>query len=646
MRLQITLAIFLFFNISFSQEYKLGKVTEEELLETKHPTDTSAVAAYKFKTGYSRFILTGQGSWMLETDVNVKIKIYTKEGLDKANKEVSYYVGGNTAETINFSDAYTYNLVEGKIERTRLKNEGEFKVEVNENWREKKIVMPAVQVGSIVEYSYKLRSPHITRINDWFFQEDIPVDFVKYTIDIPSYFRYSTVITGFEIIDTSTENFSTLEYGGLRSIYSKTNMPAIKEESYVNNIKNYTSVLKYELASISYPNQSVQNLALDWDAVTKQIYDESNFGRELKFNSYFEEDLEPLLKDVTTRDEKIKVILNFVKQRMTWNDKNRIFCEDGVKKAYKNRVGNSAEINLMLIAMLRYAGLDANPVLVSTKSNGIAFFPNRTAFNYVIAAVEIPNDLILLDAISSNSYFNILPIKVLNWRGRLIRNSGSSTEVDLMPKIVSNDVVNVIAEIDENGLFKGKLREQYFDYVAFIFRENNSSLKKNDDFVEKIEAKHKGIKIKDFEIKGVDKLDEPVVETFSFEHSNLIEKIGDKMYFSPLIFFEKTENPFKQEVRKYPVDYTIPYSDNFRIMIKIPDGFEVVSSPEPINLQMENNQGSFLFNIAIQNNSIQISSIFNINTTLIASSEYATLKMFYKKMIEKQSEKIVIVKKL
>jgi hypothetical protein len=37
--------------------------------------------------------------------------------------------------------------------------------------------------------------------------------------------------------------------------------------------------------------------------------------------------------------------------------------------------------------MLRY-GLNANPVLVSTRSNGIAMFPNRTAFNYVIAAVE------------------------------------------------------------------------------------------------------------------------------------------------------------------------------------------------------------------------------------------------------------------
>ena len=84
--------------------------------------------------------------------------------------------------------------------------------------------------------------------------------------------------------------------------------------------------------------------------------------------------------------------------------------------------------------MLRYAGLTANPVLVSTRSNGIAIFPNRTAFNYVIAAVETPNGNILLDASDKFSTPNVLPFRALNWYGRLIRKDGTSEEVDLMPK--------------------------------------------------------------------------------------------------------------------------------------------------------------------------------------------------------------------
>jgi hypothetical protein len=63
----------------------------------------------------------------------------------------------------------------------------------------------------------------------------------------------------------------------------------------------------------------------------------------------------------------------YVKANVIWN--NYGYSCDGVKTAYKKiKLGNVAS-NLMLTAMLRYAGLTANPVLVSTRSNGIALFP-------------------------------------------------------------------------------------------------------------------------------------------------------------------------------------------------------------------------------------------------------------------------------
>ena len=79
-----------------------------------------------------------------------------------------------------------------------------------------------------------------------------------------------------------------------------------------------------------------------------------------------------------------------MKSTVKWNEYNGYSCDEGVKEAYKDKAGNVAEINLMLTAMLCTVGLKANPVLVSTRANGISIFPNRTAYNYVIAAVEIP----------------------------------------------------------------------------------------------------------------------------------------------------------------------------------------------------------------------------------------------------------------
>src|SRR5690606_12665800 len=99
-----------------------------------------------------------------------------------------------------------------------------------------------------------------------------------------------------------------------------------------------------------------------------------------------------------TDSEKTEAIFDFVKNRMTWNERYGYDTRDGVEKAYANRTGNVAEINLMLVAMLRMAGLEANPVLLSTRKNGKAPFPSRMRLNYVIASVMVDNKLQLLDA--------------------------------------------------------------------------------------------------------------------------------------------------------------------------------------------------------------------------------------------------------
>src|SRR5690606_20322498 len=220
------------------------------------------------------------------------------------------------------------------------------------------------------------------------------------------------------------------------------------------------------------PNQGVKTLSVTWEDLAKTIYDSSDFGPELNKTGYFEDDLKPLIAKLPTNEEKIAGIFNHVKNHMNWNAFRGYTCDDGVRKAYKDKVGNSAEINLMLTAMLRYAGITANPVLVSTRDNGIAFFPNRQAYNYVICAVEAGDGVVLLDATDKYALPNIIPVRALNWSGRIIRPDGTSALVDLMPVSNSKDIVNMIASVDAQGKFSGKIRDQYYDYNALIYRQN------------------------------------------------------------------------------------------------------------------------------------------------------------------------------
>jgi hypothetical protein len=112
------------------------------------------------------------------------------------------------------------------------------------------------------------------------------------------------------------------------------------------------------------------------ECCSETIYDYDDFGPELNKSGYFEDDLKLVWLILQLRSQN-RCYFKTCKSNC-WNDYYGYSCNEGVKKAYKDKTGNVAEINLMLTAMLRYAGLNANPVLVSTRSNGI-MFPNRTA---------------------------------------------------------------------------------------------------------------------------------------------------------------------------------------------------------------------------------------------------------------------------
>ncbi|MBE8727168.1 DUF3857 domain-containing protein [Flavobacterium hungaricum] len=648
------------------QELKLGKVSVAELEQKAHPKDSAATAAILYKRGNSKIEYNETDGFVLVTDVETRIKIYKKDGSEYANQQVSYYLDGNSREVVSFSDAYTYNLVNGKIEKIKVKSDGFFEEVVNKYRGRKKITFPNVKEGSVLEYKYSVRTKNIAWMPDWEFQEEIPVNYSQFSTFVPEYYVFNIRQKGYifpkiaveknqkSMIYTEKErtdghvvqtSFSTskVDYLETKTTYLLENIPAMKEEDFVNNINNYRSSLEQELSMIKYPSAPVKVLSHDWESVAKTIYDFDSFGPELNKTGYFEDDLKPLIANAKTAEEKILIILNFAKSKVKWNDYMGYSTEKGVRKAYKEGSGNIGDINLMLTAMLRYSGLEANPVLVSTRSNGISIFPNRTAFNYVIAAVETSNGKVLLDASDKFSAPNILPIRTLNWHGRLIRKDGTSEDVDLIPKKNSNDIVFMSYDIAPEGKITGKIRRQCTDYNAFKTRNTVDGVKE-EEYLEKLENKNRKIEISDYSRINEKDVLLPTIETYSFAGNDLCEVIGGKIYINPLLFFANEKNPFKQEVREYPVDFGFPFLDKFNVTIKIPDGFTVETLPAPSAINMEDNVGSFKFNVAFNDNVLQLTVANQINEAIISTEQYEMLKEYYKGLVAKQTEKIVLKK--
>jgi hypothetical protein len=651
-----------------SQKHELGKVNVEELKQKMHQTDTSAVAAILFKTGEVSFDYSQQDGFYIRTNIKAKIKIYKKEGYDWGNFEMLLYNGVNAKQSLEIKSAYTYNLVGDKVEKSKLKSDGEFVEKVNEYWTKKKITMPNVKEGSIIEIDYSIKDEGTGLIDEWTFQDQIPVDFSEYTTLIPEYYVYNTHFKGWltpkivteelrksiELRDkervniggrmqNSNINVEQISYKLKKSTYTLEQIPAIKEESFTNNIKNYTSSIVLELSITRFPNSMTQSYSSDWETVTKKIYEYSDFGPELNKTGYYEKEITELLNGITSQPEKIAIVFNFVKNRMNWNERYGYSCQLGVKKAFQDKTGNVADINLMLASMLRYAGIEANPILISTRNNGIALYPSRSAFNYVIVGVEVENNVILLDATNKYSLPGILPVRDLNWFGRIIRNNGSSTTVSLTPQKKSIDAITLMASISENGEITGKVRKKHYDYNAYIFRNNYNNISK-ESFIEKLEKENTGLEVVEYEVQNSTNLSEPIVENYSFKTTNSVEIIGDKLYVSPLLYFSFKENPFKQEQRQYPVDFVFPNQDNFKISLTIPDGYTLESLPESKVIAMPDEYAKFSYDITKNNNQIQLSYVLDINKVVIENGYYQSLKDFFKELVNKNNEYIVLKK--
>jgi hypothetical protein len=654
----LTILLFLSANSLFSQTMDLENVTLEQLSQKEHQIDKNATAAILFKKAKTKFKYHLDKGYESFTEFDVKIKIFKKEGLKWANFQIPYYVGYDKVEDdlVNIVKAYSYNVVNGQIVKEKVSGVGKVEQNVNDYWKTMTVLFPNVKEGSIVEIKYVLKSHNIGVLPDFQFQYTIPVDFAEYITEIPEFFLYKGMRNGnipVEMKETIEDDLtaftnkyedpSGFKHKKIKSIYTIKNIPALVEEGFVSNINNYFGKIEHELQTMRKPNDKLRQISKTWSDVALSIYGMKEFGKEIEKKSYYADDLKKLITDADSEKEKLDKVFKFVQGKMNWNHREGYIPRKPLSDAYKEKTGNAAEINLILISMLRTSGLVANPVLLSTRDNGIALFPNSSKINFVLAVVDIGTERFLLDATNKFSRPNLIPVNDLNWIGQSIKKDGQCAEIDLMPKMISKESTNLIATLAADGTFSGKIRNLYFDYHALGFRETKgkSSAELN---VSRLEDTFKGVLIDDYKIENNEDVSKPIVEFYSFKKEGFSEVIGDKIYFSPLGFIGESVNPFRQEERVYPVDFVFPSQKKMMITIDLPEGYVVESLPQALNLVLSDKVLSYKFMIADTGKQIQLTSIFDINTSIISPEDYEELKKFFAEMIKKQTEKVVLKK--
>lgn len=647
---------------------KFGDVPIENLRMQKYDRDSSAAAVVLADYGQTQVEYKQDDGFFLTFERTTRIKILTKDGLDWGNFTIPLYHSGSDEEKITNLKGITYNLENGKVVETKLRNESILKEKADANVDYTKVTMPNVREGSVVEITYRVTSDFLFNLQDWDFQYTIPAVLSEYRVNVPEYFYYEKYMQGYvplDVVEQKTNPSSIILSGKSRSegYVTKTtfetdkidftenryrwaaqNVPAFKTEPQMTTYKDYISRINFELSYTKFPNSGIKNYMGTWEDINKQYANSEDFGGEVTGNGFLKKTVEEITAGALSPEAKIGIIHNYVQTNIQWDGYTRKFVNTSLRKVMEEKKGNSAEINLLLASMLEKAGFDVRPVLISTRDNGFVreTIPVSSQFNNVICLVRFGDKQALLDATDKLLPVGHLPERCLNGKGLAVSKSGF-TWVNLMQAAKSKRMVSGDLKIDEAGKLVGKISFDNSGYYGINNRRRYHS-KGEQEYVKALNN-NQAWEITKSEFENAKSLDAPFKETHVLTVNDHFTMAGDMIYLNPHLSWIMDENPFKLETRQYPVDFGSPQETVHSIRLTIPEGYIVEELPKSKILTLPNNGARYVYSATQVGNTINFTSTFAMNKPLFTQEEYPALREFYNHVVAKQAEQIVLKKK-
>jgi hypothetical protein len=649
-----TLLLLFIFSVSIISAQKeipsYGKIDKADLLLKECEFDKDAEAYTLLNYGDVHYSIIG-GDFGIITDRRTRIKILKEKGLDEANIKIRFYSKSDYENIKNISGT-TYNLDNsGNVVTTKLEKSSVYIKKINNKISEVSFTMPDVKVGSVIEYKYTDEKKSIGSLDDWYFQDDIPTRISMYRILIPSVFRFVTQVLTYQNVEQNDKvvNDDILYHGSVISekseekTYILRNIIALPDEPFMRAEKDYLQRVVSQLQRIIYPSGEIEEVRSTWAKLTKDLLDDEDFGLQLKKNLPHTRSLDDSLKNVIGDYNKMILIHNYVRNNMNWNGGESIYSFEGIKSAWDKKSGNNAELNFILINLLRDAGIKACPLLVSTKDNGTVntIYPFLGQFNNTMTCVFIGDNKYFLNAADKYNPAYLIPYDVLDNEGFIVDDLYGGWVTLSNKKDNWKNVVSVFAEITPDALMQGKATIYSYGYSknprVKEWREDKSSF---DDYFTK---EFTGMKVEDVEVKNDDIDTLPLQQKFSF--SLPVNASGEYQYFTLNLFQGLEKNPFIADDRKTDIDFNYPRSYLLVGKVIIPSGYEFDDLPKNIKMIMPDSSITLQRLLQVENNDINFRITLDFSKSIYAANTYAAFQDFYKKLFNTLNEQIVIKKK-
>ncbi|TAE46635.1 MAG: DUF3857 domain-containing protein [Bacteroidetes bacterium] len=526
--------------------------------------------------------------------------------------------------------------------------------------------LPFVKPGSVIEYSWSLRTRNYRQLKSWQFQQDLPVMRSEFRFTSPEYYHYQAVATGdvsalqsdqryiyvtlpAALNGSPTDPSSQFTQSLRRNMpvnllvqgYLMTDLAALKAEAFTPEIPLFAPTITLQLAGGPGNVSGSDAIFNSWESLGRYMQRKMRSSRaERELSGMTPPEADP----GSSTEQKVRLAWEWVRENFEW-DGTYALTPGGINRFFETRKGSSADINYLLIKVLQQAGLDVYPVLLSTRGHGPVQneFPVLAQFNHLVVAVKEGKNDILLDAAGSTDDALLLPVADLNQSG-LVLEPGNIRWVSLLGQNKLIRYTYSRFDLDSTGQLSGELRVIHEGYGASLEREKLSTFDGTDiDYLKRyLMNSATQFQILDDSIYNRDLKGKSLEVSCHIKMRDFVQPAEEMIFVKPMLTRTLQENPLPDKARNTPLDFDFPIRESNMLGLRLPDGYEVVQLPAPVRVVLPGGAGFFTYNVLQMERILHFSSTVYINRTLFAPEEYETLRMFFDYIFNKHQEDIVL----
>jgi transglutaminase-like putative cysteine protease len=370
---------------------------------------------------------------------------------------------------------------------------------------------------------------------------------------------------------------------------------------------------------------------------------------KIKADAAIKDKVNQLTKDLVSEEAKIRAVYNFCAQKIRY-----VAVEYGqagyephnASDIFRYKYGDCKDQAILLVTMLKEAGLTAWPVLISTKEyyNLNADFPS-VFFNHCIAAVSLKDKIVFLDPTAQTCAFGDLPGDDQARKVLIFKEDGyeiQDTPLYLSQHNLIRQSLNIKVNPDETISAK----KDIFSYGIYDQAQRFWLLYTQPELIEqtlkeKIQETSIGATLQSYDIKNLGDLNTPVILNYEFKGPEYFTVAGSLRIMPQLAGTDVAL--VAQDKRKYPIDFAILDTKETVLEIEIPDNFFIKYLPQ--NLTQESPWLNFKVEYNYKNNKLYFRQSSELKRTTILENEYPEFKNFFEDLAKKIKQRIVLEKK-